>query len=219
MSVTQLLSFQAELLPRYGLAGVLFAAAMDLQQRRWTLQWAGLLLLGLALLLCALQWLLREGLHVPVSPGMPLSASYLHVLWSSLLYGGLFITAHHLATQEERTRRLLARAAIAREESEAMFNAAQIRALQGQLDPAFLLQVMAAVQQRYAVGPEANRLLDALVDFLRVAMPGVRSGSFTPAAEVALASAYARVLHELETGDARPDATSLVNHLEVCHEP
>ncbi|MDB5857021.1 MAG: hypothetical protein JWQ76_710 [Ramlibacter sp.] len=218
MSATELLSFQLDLLPRYALAGVLLTAAMALLERRWTLQWAALLLVACPLLLCALQWLSREAIHVFKPPELPTRASYVHMLWSGLLYCGLFIAAHHLSRQEERTRRLLAQAAIAREDSEAMFNAAQIQALQGQLDPAFLLQVMAAVKQRYRVGPEANRLLDALVDLLRVAMPGVRSGTVMPGAEIALASAYARVLHELEAGDTRPDAIPLPTPLEACHD-
>jgi hypothetical protein len=218
MSLPELLGFQADLLPRYCFAGVLLAAAMALLEQRWTLHWAGLLLLAFALLLCVLQWLVRAAFGAPLPRELLTSASFLHVLWSSLLYGGLFIAAHHLATQEERTRRLLAQAAIARENSEAMLSAAQIRALQGRLDPAFLLQVMVAVQQRYAMGPEANRLLDALVEFLRVAMPGVRSGSFSPGAEAALASAYAGVLHELEAGDAQPRPIPLFTPLEACHE-
>src|SRR5438552_3794706 len=60
---------------------------------------------------------------------------------------------------------------------------------------------MTEVQRRYATDPLAMaRLLDALVDFLRAAMPGVRGGSSTLLAELSLATLYVKVRSELEPG-------------------
>lgn len=132
LSVVQMLSFQIDLLPRYTMVGMLLAGGMDLLGRRWTLTWAAILLVACAVLLSALMWLSNGPLQFPNLFFQPsFHASHLHILWSSLFYGGLFIAAYHLLTQEERTRKLLAQAAIARQDSEAMFNAAQIQALQG----------------------------------------------------------------------------------------
>jgi hypothetical protein len=91
------------------------------------------------------------------------------------------------------------RAEIARQQSEAVLSAAQLQALQGQVDPAFLIRALEEVERRYSANPSgADRLLDALVSFLRTAMPAVRSGASTLVAEIALATDYARVRSELD---------------------
>ena len=125
---------------------------------------------------------------------LPSLSSALYGIWMTLFYGGLFVIACVLVTRSERHRQLLASAQIARHQTEALLDAAELDALRGQIDPAFLLRALAAVQSRYdsdAAG--ADRLLDQLVAFLRSAMPGVRSGCSTLAAEVALARAYAQL--------------------------
>ena len=55
------------------------------------------------------------------------------------------------------------------------------------------------MQRRYASDSAgADRLLDQLVSFLRLAMPGVRSGQSTLGAELAVARSYAQLAHELD---------------------
>lgn len=125
---------------------------------------------------------------------LPSLSSALYGIWMTLFYGGLFVIACVLVTRAQRHQQLLASAQIARHQTEALLDAAELDALRGQIDPAFLLRALAAVQSRYhsdAAG--ADRLLDQLVAFLRSAMPGVRSGCSTLAAEVALARAYAQL--------------------------
>jgi len=79
-----------------------------------------------------------------------------------------------------------------------LLSEARLLSLQGQVDPAFLLRAMVEVERRYARDPAGmGRLLDRLVGFLRAAMPGVRSGVSTLAAEVRLAERYAEVCAEL----------------------
>jgi len=126
-----------------------------------------------------------------------------HIFWGAMVYGGLFVAAYRSSMQSERTRALLARAEIARQETENLFSEAQLLSLQGHVDPAFLLRVMVEVERRYANDAAGmGRLLDPLVTFLRTAMPGVRSGASTLAAEVLLAGQYAQVWAELEPGRA-----------------
>ncbi len=80
-----------------------------------------------------------------------------------------------------------------------MLSQAQLQALRGQVDPDLLLRVMAEVQCRYAANADAaERLLDQLIGFLRGAMPGVRSGRSTLAAELALLQSYIQLWAELE---------------------
>lgn len=122
-----------------------------------------------------------------------------HTIWGALFYGGLFIAAYGLSMRSERTRSLLAEAEIARQQTEALLSTERLQALQGQVDPAFLLRVMAEVERRYVQDRAAvDRLLDPLVGFLRAAMPGVRHRASTLQAEVLLAMQYSAVWAELE---------------------
>lgn len=130
-----------------------------------------------------------------------LAANTLHLFWGCLCYGGVLMTVWQVSQRQERTRALLARAEIARQRSEAALSSAQLLALQGQIDPSFLLRVMTEVEHHYAARPAAaDRLLDALVSFLRAAMPGVRSGRSTLGAELSLATQYVRLVAAVEPG-------------------
>ena len=127
------------------------------------------------------------------------NASAIYLAWGTLLYGGLFVAASALAHRAERTLALLGRAEIARSRSETLFSQAQLAGLQGSVDPSFLLRALDEMQQRYASAPAgADRLLDQLVGFLRLAMPGVRSGRSTLGAELAVTRSYAQLAHELD---------------------
>ncbi len=127
------------------------------------------------------------------------NASAIYLAWGTLLYGGLFVAASALAHRAERTRALLGRAEIARSRSETLFSQAQLAGLQGSVDPSFLLRALDEMQHRYARDSAgADRLLDQLVAFLRLAMPGVRSGHSTLGAELAVARSYAQLAAELD---------------------
>jgi len=124
-------------------------------------------------------------------------------LWLILFFGGLFTVTCVMTFRAARIGGLLTQAEIERSLTETLLADAQISTLRAHVDPRFLLRVMTEVQRRYAVDPpDADRLINALVQFLRLAMPGLRTGGSTLDAEVALASAYAHVWHELEP--ARP---------------
>lgn len=125
--------------------------------------------------------------------------SYIHTFWTSLFYGNMFVFAYLLNLRSERTSERLAHTEIARQRAESLFTASRLQALRGSVDPAFLLRVILDIQERYACNPaSADTLLDRLVAFLRSAMPGIRSGTSTLAAEALLAVQYASVLSELD---------------------
>ena len=129
----------------------------------------------------------------------PATASPIYLSWALLLYGGLFVAANALAHRAERTQALLSRAEIARSRSETLFSQAQLACLQGSVDPAFLLRGLDEMQRRYASDAAgADRLLDQLVGFLRLAIPGVRSGFSTLGTELAVARSYAQLAAELD---------------------
>ena len=146
-------------------------------------------------------WTLAVELGYLLMPTQLAVGSYMHAFWGCLCYGGVFVAVYAMSQRGERTRTLLALAEIARQRSEAALGAAQLQALQGQVDPAFLLRVMTEVERRYAAAPATvDGLLDPLIAFLRAAMPGVRSGASTLAAELLLAMQYARLVASLGPG-------------------
>ena len=130
-------------------------------------------------------------------------ASLLYQAWILLFYGGLYVVAWTLNQRAERTRALLTETQIARIRSETLLAEAQLQALRGYVDPQFLLRVTREIQHRYdAAAEDANRLVDLLVGFLRAAMPGLRSGCSTLAAELTLARSYSDLWADL--GSQRP---------------
>jgi hypothetical protein len=145
------------------------------------------------------QWL---GVSIPprlIGESLPSWANALYGFWMALFYGGLFIIACVLLSRTERTRFVLGEAQIARDKTELLLDKAEIESLYGQVEPAFLIRAMRVVRDRYASdAASADQLLDDLVAFLRLAMPGVRSGSSTLAAELQLAQSYAQLQRAID---------------------
>lgn len=118
-------------------------------------------------------------------------------LWETSFYGGLLVAARIFTLRVERTRHLLHQSAMARSRTESSLDAARLQALQSQIDPSLLLDSMQELEQRYRASPErAERLLEALVEFLRYAMHGLRVPVSTLGAEVQLARAFSHLQHE-----------------------
>jgi hypothetical protein len=66
-----------------------------------------------------------------------------------------------------------------------------LRAMQARVEPDLLFTALQAVDQAYARGvEEGERSLDALISFLRAALPADASGNSTVAAEIELVRAY-----------------------------
>jgi hypothetical protein len=125
------------------------------------------------------------------------SSFSLYQLWESTFYGSLLVAARIFTARVERTRHLLHHSAMARSHSEASLDAARLQALQSQIDPNLLLDSMQELDQRYRANPErAERLLEALVEFLRYAMHGLRVPVSTLAAELQLARAFSQLQRE-----------------------
>jgi hypothetical protein len=125
---------------------------------------------------------------------MPLAA---YNLWINLFYGGLLMMAYSLTLRRERMRSLLHANAVARNHAQAILDEARLQALQRQVDPALLLSSMGELEKRYRNEPDgAERLLEALVEFLRCAMPGLREPISTVDTELRLARAYVRLQEE-----------------------
>jgi Histidine kinase len=125
----------------------------------------------------------------------------LYELWVTLFYGALLVITRTLTLRSERIRGLLHQNAMARSRTQALLDAARLQALQAQIDPSLLLDSMQELKQRYRSNPEtAERLLEALVDFMRYAMHGLRAPVSTLSSELRLARAFAHLQRERGVG-------------------
>ncbi len=151
-------------------------------------------------------------------PPHPLTTSLtVYNLWINLFYGGLLMVAYSLTLRRERVRSLMHSNAVARNRTQAILDEARLQALQKQVDPALLLSAMRELEERYRSDSDgAERLLEALVEFLRCAMPGLSEPTSTVDTEVRLARAYARL--QRERGSS-PGWSIEVLHSEPLHAP
>jgi hypothetical protein len=135
---------------------------------------------------------------------LPVHANLVYNIGVLLIYGGPLVWFCMVGRRAARSRDVLGRAEIERTRTAAMLNDAQLAAMKGRIDPDLLLRAMARVRALYAAErARAEALLDALVAFLRLAMPGVRGTHSSVDAELALLAAYARLTQGLDTHGMR----------------
>ena len=141
---------------------------------------------------------LADPLHLPTD------ALFSHVLWANLFYGGVYVAGYAASRRVLRSRARLERLQRSLEEDDARLDEIRLGLMRGQLQPQIMLTALAELKARYdAHAPDADRLLERLVAFLRAAMDRVRSGGETLAAELRVAEAYVRLRGELEGSSAR----------------
>jgi hypothetical protein len=203
LTATELLRLWAEIYLSFALQGVCGAFVAKRVAADFSVPAVLLAIFAVAFGVPGIRFLVEGGLgtisRVPLFTNRSLSSAYLYDSTASLLTGGLFMLGCVFSLRSEHTRTLLGQAEIARGQTEALLSEAELQTLRGHVDPALLLRVMAEVQRRYAGDAAgADRLLEQLVNFLRRAMPGVRTGTSTLAAEVKLARAHARLVAEVE---------------------
>jgi hypothetical protein len=126
----------------------------------------------------------------------PVAGAQPYIFWNSLVIGGGFFWYCLIVQRSLRTRELLARAEFERARTAAQLSAVQVQALEGRVETALLQRVLVALSDGYA----RDRALDALVDFLRQAMPALRSGRSTLGAEVSLLRCYAVLVARVDGG-------------------
>jgi hypothetical protein len=206
------LEIARNLFVQWSACAVAIAALASYAERRWRPGMMALLFVGFALGATLALHALRYGadlLGIPIGGSVytgqstPLASSFSYNLWVLLFFGGLFMTACVLGLRAERVRDARAATKIARNRSEALLADARLQALQAHVDPAFLLRVMTEVEQRYiARAQDADRLLQRLVAFLRLAMPGVRGRHVTLADELELVAAHGALWADLDPARA-----------------
>ncbi|MEZ5651281.1 MAG: hypothetical protein R3E87_12105 [Burkholderiaceae bacterium] len=121
----------------------------------------------------------------------PWNVGFPMMLWLNLAYGGAFFIYCLNSQRALRVRATMARATLARERSAAALDDERVRAIAARLDPALMLKTLTAIREAYGQHRQrADALLDALVAFLRLAMPAVRGGRSTLRAELGLLRAH-----------------------------
>lgn len=131
------------------------------------------------------------------------ASQMLYDLWVNLFYGGLLVGAYVLVVRAERMRTVWRQAAIARGRAERTLDEARLHTLRSQVDPQLLLDALRRCERLYrSERARADELLDRLVDFLRLALPGLKSPDSTLEAELDLALAWV-ALHQALSGRTR----------------
>ncbi|HEY6458102.1 MAG TPA: histidine kinase [Steroidobacteraceae bacterium] len=121
----------------------------------------------------------------------------LYNTWIYFFYGGLLVAVALLTMRAERVRSMLLASAKARSRTQGLLDAERLRVLQAQVDPGLLLEAMREIEQRYRRDPQhAEKLLEALVEFLRSAMHGLRVPISTLDAEIRLARTFSNLQRE-----------------------
>lgn len=182
--------------------GICIAALAIAAERYLRWRWLPLLLVvmalvaGVAVTVCERLFQSLTGLTVFPNSEDVLSAFSYHA-WIALFYGGLLLLGRVFSLHAERVTRLLSRAELERSRREATLGELRLEWLQGSFDPRLMRDVLTDIQLRQGRDPAgAERLLDELVGFLRLAMPSLRHTASTLAAEVALVQAYAKMQRE-----------------------
>lgn len=190
--------FAAGLLWQWTVTGLIWAVGLKLARGRWKPAILALLLPAALLVSIASQWINPGVAHPgnnisnPMVGLIPLTDLAAYLLWMNLFYGGLYAAGYIVTRRNARQRERLAQFRLARGEADTMLREARLNAYRGQLQPAMLLSALAALQRRYTEDPvDGDALLEQLIAFLRAAMPSVRSGFSTLAAELETVRSYA----------------------------
>jgi len=166
------------------------AAARRLDRRRS---------LVLGVLLVTLGSALAVALRVWVYGTMPVvgeNVAYLLGVWLIwTLIGSVGFVLFYITREDEQQRRLLCDAEYAQQALGAQMLQARLSALQAQIEPHFLFNTLANVRRLYETAPSRGReMLSCLIDYLRAALPSMRSTSSTLGRELDLARSFLTIL-------------------------
>ncbi len=158
-------------------------------------------------LVWALIWtlwnVLADSHFIVVERGLVSSAgTSVNGLWTTTTYLLLAAWYYESADRAKRTSATLRESELARRSAERWLLELRLGTLQARLDPQVLFDTLDEAGRLYRSLPaSAEQLLDSLIDYLRLSLPQPRHAESTVAREVALATAYVRVLR---TPDGEP---------------
>ena len=138
----------------------------------------------------------------PLPPG---GESYWTRVWfltrSSAVVWGVLAAAWYFIQRANEREAALRESDLARHHLDTQLTEARLRVLQAQVEPHFLFNTLAHVKRLYKTDPVlARRMLDSFCEYLRAALPQMRSEGATLGAELSLARAYLDV-QKIRMGD------------------
>jgi histidine kinase len=157
--------------------------------------YASAVLVGSALGTLA-QWLVNEVLaRTPLTiPGLRVDAGAsraLFIFFEYLIWGSIGVWIYVNRRGELRARTRMEASRLQRANMQRRSLEAQLKALQAQVEPQFLLDMLACARDRYEVDPASgSAMLGALIAYLRAALPRLREPSSDLGRELELARAY-----------------------------
>lgn len=145
--------------------------------------------------------------------------TFLYTFWVLAFWGSLAALLHRSRLRERRGAAALRNGELARLRSERELAEARLQSLRAQIEPDFLLQSLLVVERLYrADAAAADRVLDALVRFLRRALPLLRRTTSTIGEECCLLETYVLALGR-GAADADPVRISLSDEAAACPLP
>ncbi len=147
-------------------------------------------------------------------PGGPwnFASFFVPMLFRALAWGGFLSAALFFMERGARLADAAERARRDQVDLERQMAEARMRIIEAQIEPHFLFNTLANIKGLHRENPEhGRRMLRDLVQYLRAALPRMRDSASTLQRELALSSAYLRVLqvrmgHRLNVEIAVPDA-------------
>jgi hypothetical protein len=147
-------------------------------------------------------WLVHEALwRTPATiPGLPreqVSSFAVFVFFEYLIWGAIGVWIYVQRRGEMRARARMNASRLQRTQTQRRSLEAQLAALQAQVEPRFLLDMMACARDRYeADAASGSAMLGALISYLRTALPRLRDTSSDLGRELELVRAYLDVMRE-----------------------
>jgi len=120
---------------------------------------------------------------------------YIGTMLTWTFLASLAYVLFYLTREDDLQRRMLVDAECAQQQLGAQMLQARLSALQAQIEPHFLFNTLANVRRLYETTPSRGReMLASLIDYLRAALPSMRSDNSTLGRELELARSYLTVL-------------------------
>jgi signal transduction histidine kinase len=172
------------------------AVAWRLARRQSLMLGVGLVAAGAALSVVLRVWLAGTSTRAAADSG------YLLGVWLTwAMFGAMAYTLFCLAREDDQQRRRLREAERAQQQLGARMLQARLSALQAQIEPHFLFNTLANVRRLYETTPSRGReMLACLIDYLRAALPSMRSADSTLKRELELARSFLTIL-QMRMGD------------------
>jgi hypothetical protein len=140
-----------------------------------------------------------------VGADLPLADRFLYGLWQFAFWGSVGALLHAYTSRQSQGAAALRAGALDRMRSENELANAQLAALHAHVEPEFLLGALDRIEALYGRdAARADRALDALIGFLREAMPLLRRGTSSLHEECRLLRTYVNAAGAGELGPVNP---------------